>query len=268
MGMRQSPPFESNRLQNMTPRKSILGATLLLLACASTGALAQDRGGPDRGGPDRGGDRAAPSRGAAPAAAGDRGGRGGPGPNWGGPGRASGRVNFDRRYNHNHYYPSRGFVYGSLPYGALSVGFGGGNYFFHGGVWFRPSGGRYVVVQPPFGIFLPVLPPDYATVWVGSVPYYYADDVYYNAAPGQGYVVVAPPPGADTLQPAPAPVAAAPAAPDPIYYPRNNQGAAQTEADRRDCNTWATTQPNAMADSKVFQRAVDACMDGRSYTVR
>jgi hypothetical protein len=74
-------------------------------------------------------------------------------------------------------------------------------------------------------------------------------------------VVVAPPPGADTAQ-------AAPAAPEPIFYPRNNQSAAQTEADRRDCNSWATTQPQAMADAKVFQRATEACMDGRGYTVR
>ena len=151
--------------------------------------------------------------------------------------------------------------------GALSVGFRGGNYFFHGGVWFRPYGGRYMVVTPPLGIFLPVLPPDYATLWVGGMPYYYADGVYYNTAPGQGYVVVAAPPGADTVQPTPPP-APTPAAPDPIIYPRNNQSAAQTEVDRRDCNSWATTQPNAMADAKVFQRAVEACMDGRGYTVR
>ena len=147
----------------------------------------------------------------------------------------------------------------------MSVGFGGGNYFFHGGVWFRPYGGRYVVVQPPLGIFLPVLPSDYATVWVGGAPYYYADGVYYNPYPGQGYVVVAPPPGAAAMQPAPAPV---PAPPEPIFYPRNNQSPAQTEADRRDCNAWATTQPQAMADAKVFQRAAEACMDGRGYTVR
>jgi len=221
-------------------RKSILGATLLLLACAGTGALAQEH---DRGGP-------------PPA----KGGHAGPG--WSG-GHARGYVDFDGRYGHNHYYPSRGFVYGTLPFGAVSVGFGGGNYFFHGGVWFRPWGGRYVVVQPPIGIFLPILPSDYATVWVGGLPYYYADGVYYNRAPGQGYVVVAPPPGADTAQAAPTP-----AAPEPIFYPRTNQSPAQTEADRRDCNTWATTQPNAMADAKVFQRATEACMEGRGYTVR
>ena len=236
----------------MTLRKSLLGATLVLLACASSGVLAQEhdheheRGGPGRPGAERAGaERAGP-------------GRPGPGPRG---------VQFDGRFGHNHYYPSRGYIYGALPVGAVSIGFGGGNYFFHGGVWYRPYSGRYIVVAPPIGIFLPVLPPDYATVWVGGVPYYYADDVYYNVAPGRGYVVVAPPPGVDTTQtmapPAPAPVAA-----DPIFYPRNNQGAAQTEADRRDCNAWATSQPNAMADAKVFQRATDACMDGRGYTVR
>ena len=222
----------------MTLRKSLLGATLVLLACAATtSALAQDRD-RDRGGPPRGG-----------------------------PGRPGPGARFDGRFGHNHYYPSRGYVYGALPIGAVSVGFGGGNYFFHGGVWYRPYSGRYIVVQPPLGIYINTLPPDYATVWVGGLPYYYADDVYYNVAPGRGYVVVAPPPGVDTTQtvapPAPAPVAA-----DPIFYPRNNQSAAQTESDRRDCNAWATSQPNAMADAKVFQRATDACMDGRGYTVR
>ena len=230
----------------MTMRKSFLAATLLVLACAGAMAQEHDRD-RDRGGP--------PAKGAP--------GPGRPGP--GGPGHARGYVDFDGRYGHNHYYPARGFVYGTLPVGAVSVGFGGGNYFFHGGVWFRPYGPRYVVVQPPIGIFLPVLPSDYATVWIGGVAYYYADGVYYNMAPGRGYVVVAAPPGADASQTAAPP---APPAPDPIFYPRSSQSAAQTEADRRDCNAWATSQPNAMADARVFQRATEACMDGRGYTVR
>ena len=231
--------------QIMTPRKSLRVATLALLACAAAGALAQDH---DH---DHHEHRGPPSHRE---------------PGWNG-GHGHGDVRFDGRYGHNHYYPSRGYVYGSLPVGAVSIGFGGGSYFFHGGVWYRPYSGRYIVVEPPLGIYLPVLPPDYATVWVGGVPYYYADGVYYNVAPGRGYVVVAPPAGVDTTQTMPPP-APAPAAPDPIFYPRNNQSAAQAEADRRDCNSWATTQPNAMADAKVFQRATDACMDGRGYTVR
>jgi hypothetical protein len=216
----------------MLTRKSLLGATLLVLAGVSTGALAQDRrDGPGRGRPDY-------------------------------------RPSFDARYHHNHYYPARGYISGVLPIGAVSIGFGGGNYFFQSGVWWRPyGGGRYVVVTPPYGIYAPVLPPDYVTLSIAGAPYYYADGVYYSQVVGQGYQVVAPPPGADVAQPVTPPPQPA-ASPDPIFYPRNSQTAAQTEADRRDCNAWATSQPNAMADSKVFQRAAEACMDGRGYTVR
>lgn len=76
-------------------------------------------------------------------------------------------------------------------------------------------------------------------------------------------VVYLPPPAA----PAP-PVYAPPAAPAPVIYPRQGQSPAQLEADQRECNRWATTQPAAMADAGVFQRAVEACMDGRGYTLR
>ena len=57
-------------------------------------------------------------------------------------------------------------------------------------------------------------------------------------------------------------------APDPVVYPRNGQSAAQTEADRQECNRWATTLPSAMNDASVFNRATAACMDGHGYTVR
>ena len=176
-------------------------------------------------------------------------------------------LQLDQRYNHNHYYPARGYETRVLPRGSISIGFGGGQFFFQGGVWFRALGGRFVVSVPPFGIVAPVLPPAYATLWIGGAPYYYANGVYYAAAPGQGYTVVAPPPGANEAQPVP--VAPAPAAvPEPIIYPRSGQSATQIEADRQECNRWATTQPGAMGNATVFQRAIAACLDGRGYTVR
>lgn len=173
---------------------------------------------------------------------------------------------FDNRYHHDHYYPARGWVAGSLPGGSVSIAFRGGSYFYHGGVWFRPSGPRYVVVAPPFGIVVPLLPPAYTTLYIAGSPYYYANGVYYTTAPG-GYVVVAPPPGAEVAQPVAPPPPPRPE-PDPIVYPRNGQSPTQTEADRQECNRWATTQPAAMADAAVFQRAVAACLDGRGYTIR
>lgn len=75
------------------------------------------------------------------------------------------------------------------------------------------------------------------------------------------------PPPQQVYVPQPQP-AYAPSRPAPVIYPRNGQSNVQLEADTRDCNRWATTQQAAMSDASVFQRAVEACMDGRGYTLR
>lgn len=102
-------------------------------------------------------------------------------------------------------------------------------------------------------------PPVYSTVIVPAYPrYVYMDPpVVYREVP---------PPVVYREVPRQEPVAKAP--PEPVIYPRNGQSAQQTEADRQDCNRWATTQPSAMADSSVFNRATEACMDARGYTLR
>ena len=121
---------------------------------------------------------------------------------------------YDDRYHHGRYYPAPGYVVMGLPQGYLSIAYGGGHYYYHGGVWFSVAAGGYVVVHPPLGIVVPVLPPAYDTVWVAGVPYYYANQTYYTAAPG-GYVVTAPPAEAQVAPPpAPAP-SAAPSAAEP-----------------------------------------------------
>jgi hypothetical protein len=176
---------------------------------------------------------------------------------------------YDTRYHHNHYYPSVGFYAASLPVAALAVGFGRDRFWFNSGVWYRPYGGGYRVVLPPFGAVVPLLPPDYVTVRLGGLPYFYANGVYYAAYDaGPGYVVVAPPAGIENAQAVVQAPAVTPARADPIIYPRKNQSPEQTEADRQDCNRWATTQPAAMNSASVFSRAVEACMDGRGYTTK
>lgn len=126
----------------------------------------------------------------------------------------------------------------SLPAGAVSVQVGGGHgrYWRHGGHWYRPwhshgGGVRWVLVAPPV-----VFPLEQQPVVVAAAP-----------------TAVLP---------------AAPSRPDPVIYPRNGQDAQQTEYDRQECNRWATTQPAALADASVFHRAVEACMDGRGYTMK
>jgi hypothetical protein len=122
---------------------------------------------------------------------------------------------------------------------------GSGHHHFHGG-WRGPVWGGI-----GFGL----------GVGVGS--YYSGAPWYYGAPVYPTYVVPAPVYEVGT---APAPTARP--APEPIIYPRSGQSAAQTEADRQACERWATTQPSAMADATVFQRASAACMEGRGYTVR
>ncbi len=175
---------------------------------------------------------------------------------------------FDNRYFHNHYYPSRGYFMPALPGGSVSLTFGGGRYYYHSGVWWRPAGVRFEVIMPPFGIVVPILPADAVALMVAGIVYYYANGVYYRHEPGEGYVVVAPPSGVEQAQPQQQAASVPKAPPAPVIYPRNGQSSAQTEADRQDCNRWATTQPAAMADGEVFLRAFAACMDARGYTVR
>jgi hypothetical protein len=106
-----------------------------------------------------------------------------------------------------------------------------------------------VVVGVGVGIGVPYYGPGY----LGPYGYYGAPYGYY------------PPPRVMVQPTAPAPAAMAP---DPIYYPKNGQSAAQVEADRQECNRWATTQASAMADASTFQRATYACMEGRGYSVK
>lgn len=113
----------------------------------------------------------------------------------------------DSRYHHDHYYPPRGAPFSVLPPHPRLIVHGGQQFYFSGGVWYRPAHNAYVVVRPPIGIIVPFLPPFYTRVWVGPYPYYYANDVYYVRSP-QGYTVVEQPPGTIAMAPPPGTVAA------------------------------------------------------------
>ena len=190
-----------------------------------------------------------------------------------------GRGHFlDSRYNHGHYYPVVGGSVRVLPEGYRPYFFHERPFYFHEGVWYAPAAGGFVVVRPPTGVVISVLPPYYSTIWVGGMPYYYANDVYYTWDPGQnGYVVVDPPADADHPSPPPAR-----AADDLIIYPKNGQDPKQQAADRYDCHNWSKTQSGfdptqtggGVAQDKrasgrdAYNRAMSACLTGRGYEVR
>jgi hypothetical protein len=176
----------------------------------------------------------------------------------------------DSRYRHDRSYPVRGRVFRELPRDRRVIVHGGSRFFFHGGIWYRPHGTQFIVALPPVGVFVPILPPYYSTIWVRGVPYYYANEVYY-AHRGSGYVVVEPP--REEVSEAPPP------AEQMFVYPRLGQGEKQQADDRYACHSWAVgetgfdpTQPQGggSADQKRadYQRAMGACLDGRGYTVK
>jgi hypothetical protein len=113
---------------------------------------------------------------------------------------------YDNRFHHDHYYPVPGYRIAALPPGHVEVRFRGEPFWFHSGVWYHRVGPSFVVFRPPFGVIVPILPPAYSTVYVGAVPYYYANDVYYVQRP-DGYEVVDAPPSAPAAAAAPQPPA-------------------------------------------------------------
>lgn len=182
----------------------------------------------------------------------------------------------DDRYRHDHYYPRRGYVVNELPPPHRHLHYRDDDYYFYGGVWYRPHGRRFVVVAPPLGIVVPSLPAFYTTLWIGGVPYYYANDAYYVWRPDRdGYVVTAPP---DDLDERDASVLT-----DELFiYPKRGQSEQQQADDRYACHRWSVDQtrydptlpPEHLSAGEIrdsrdaYNRAMRACLDGRGYSVR
>jgi len=199
-----------------------------------------------------------------------------------------GAQHFDARFNHNHYYPMHGAYVRELPHAPVVINRGSSSFFYSGGVWYRPRGPHFVVVPAPIGVFVPVLPAFYTTLWVGGLPYYYANDTYYtwNAAQS-GYEVVAPPSEEQaSTQPPPASEQQASTPPPPsdelFVYPQNGQSEEQQASDKYECHRWAAAQsgfdptqsgggvpPEQAGEARDnYQRATRACLEGRGYSVR
>ncbi len=134
------------------------------------------------------------------------------------------------------------------------------------------SEGNSLSLCPPIGLIVPVLPPFYTTFWVGGVPYYYANEVYYTQSP-VGYTIVEQPKGE---------VSRTPPGKQIFIYPRHSQSEQTQGRDRRECQAWASSQTNYdpakppadMTESRInqkqadYQRAMGACLEGRGYAVK
>lgn len=78
----------------------------------------------------------------------------------------------------------------------MLIHYGRYNYHFHNGVFYRPVGGTFVVVAPPLGIHVSVLPPSPFHFRHLGKPYFYYYGAFYVPLNDGGYKVVAPPIGA------------------------------------------------------------------------
>ncbi len=182
----------------------------------------------------------------------------------------------DTRYSHNRNYPLHGHRIDRLPFRRPPIRFRSTNYFFQRGVWYRPSGSRFIVSIPPVGIVIPTLPPFYSTIWARGIPYYYANDIYYTWQPNRnGYMVTEPP---EEIREGEPPLIA-----DELFiYPKKGQSEQRQADDRYSCHRWSVNQThydptqspenidvrNLNNKRQDYQRAMRACLEGKNYSVR
>ena len=143
-----------------------------------------------------------------------------------------------------------------------------------------------MVIGPPIGVMIPVLPPFATLVVLGGAQFYYANESYYRYREDlQQYEVVEPPEAAAVAPPASGYGERPPAPPptdDVFVYPKNGQSQEQQSRDRYECHRWAADQtgfdptrpgggvPPGAAGAKRgdYVRAQQACLEARGYTVR
>jgi hypothetical protein len=170
----------------------------------------------------------------------------------------------------------------TLPPGHRSYAWRGSPYYNYGGYWYRPYGSQFIVTGAPFGLFSPVLPPYYSTLWVGGSRFFFADGTYYTYdGLRRGYVVSRSPYGDDWddeeddrggrggddggLRDE-----------DLYIYPARGQSEQQQADDRYECHRWSVgqtqydpTQSDYQRDARAeYDRAISACLTGRGYSVK
>ena len=215
------------------------------------------------------------SFGLACANSGSGGGGGGHGGSGGGHGEGGGHHGGGHHGGGHH---GRGVYGGGYPGGWRGYRGWHGDGWYSGGYYGGSGGFRY-------GLLFATLPWYCQKSWWGGVPYYYADDNYYQWNDSDSaYETVQPPPGLVEQVRAQTP-------PTELFiFPEAGQSNEQLARDREDCHRWAVAQvgfdPRVAAagaagrpatslsseDSTAAQRtdyfrADGACLMGRNYTV-
>ena len=109
-------------------------------------------------------------------------------------------VNLGGGYHHDdhhfyrwHEHPHYGLHMHFLPAGYVTVRLGFHRYYYYDGLYYDYVGGDYVLVNPPIGAYVSVIPPDFQAVQINGRIYYTDGGFYYILTQHHGYkVVVAP----------------------------------------------------------------------------
>jgi hypothetical protein len=87
------------------------------------------------------------------------------------------------------------------PPDSVVIKFRGDRYVVSAGRWYKQRGDKLRAIEPPQGVLVPELPQGYSMRWVGGVPYFYADGLYYLwRERKRSYEVLPTPPAGDAAQ--------------------------------------------------------------------
>jgi len=82
---------------------------------------------------------------------------------------------------------------------STSFTYRGTRYLVNSGRWYEQRGSDLVPVTPPAGVLVEELPANHTMRWVGGVPYFYADGLYYIWRERvRRYEILQSPPAGDT----------------------------------------------------------------------
>jgi hypothetical protein len=106
-----------------------------------------------------------------------------------------------------HNLPSRNSVRYTVPTSYRTLRYGGFDYRYNNGIYYRRYNNSFIVTAPPIGIFINIMPFGYRQIYVQNRTYYYyngsyydyRDDNYYVVSPPVGAVVESIPDGYETL---------------------------------------------------------------------
>lgn len=82
---------------------------------------------------------------------------------------------------------------------SRSLTYRGTRYLINAGRWYEQRGADLVPVAPPAGVLVEELPAGHSMRWVGGVPYFYADGLYYIwRERARRYEILQSPPAGDS----------------------------------------------------------------------